>query len=400
MRNVKLIAKNTVSQVLSITIGLFFSIAGAHLLSIAEFGELRYAMTLLPIFMTFSLPGYDSIILRNAHLRKHVPLLEIFYVKAGCALLGTVVILGAVFVLRDHINNTLMFFLVCIALLLPLFDTGTGYRNYLLGNRLRHAGIHLVVVTRMISFALMVASFFLIYTYDLKRIYILPAYLLALIVPTLTIFFLVAHRQKSWKMQKISQLDIPAAVAATFAGMIYMLAFSLDKLLVRQELSATQLASYAILVMGPQELSKLVDATVPLFYRQLFFSKQKIVLREKLKTLLLLPCLILIYVALFYTFSGFVFGAAYHYSLGSVALSGLMIASLSFEFFNIHHILATFGSRLYFIYSLSNLLTSAVILTAALSAGGINGLMMGLIFKQIAIPIIFSYIHRRKMHEI
>jgi hypothetical protein len=390
--NLRVVAKNAISHGLLIAIALVFTIGGTHLLPAEEYGELRYAMTLLPLFMAFSLPDYDRIILRNAHLRKRVPLLEMFYVRAAAGLLGSVLILGVVCALKEQINPVQYFVLLWIGLLLPLFETGTGYRTYLIGTGLRDAGLNRVIQARLLTLILLGASLFLIYAFGVNRVWIFPAYLLSLIVPTLLIFFSVALRQRARPtrpLSSIARLDVRAAAVATCAGMIYTLAFSLDKLLVRQYQGSSALAMYAILIMGPQELSKLFDATLPLFYRKLFFAKKTLELHKQWIAGLLVLAATLAYIVIFYRLSGFVFGARYRYPLHSVILSGIMIGSASFEYLNTHRVFAILGPRQFLQYAVVNLIANALMLPAALAAGGIDGLMIGLIVKQLLTPTLF-----------
>ncbi|MDE3059507.1 MAG: hypothetical protein KGJ06_00665 [Pseudomonadota bacterium] len=388
MKHLRLIVRNTVAHGLNIAVGLAFAIAGARLLPVGEYGDLRYAMTLLPLFMAFSLPGYDSIILRSASLRRRVPLLEIFYVRAGGALLGTMLMIGGVILFRESINPVLRFFLLSIAVLLPFFETGTGYRNYLIGVHLREAGLTRVILARLMSLLMIGVFFLLIYACDLPRRYLLPAYLLAMILPTLIMFFAIALRQHKMP-RRLAQLQMPGALAATLAGLVYTLAFSLDKLMVRQQLGAAELALYGILVMTPQELSKLFDATVPLFYRTLFYSRQAFDLRRTYKAWLALLPLSAAYVICFHALSAFVFGAAYHYAWWPVIVSGILIASQSFEYLNTHRIFAISGSQALFRYSLFSLTMAMPLLAVGLFLGGMEGLMLGLIVKQVLAPLAF-----------
>lgn len=394
-RNIRLVIKNTVGHSLAIVISLVFSIAGARWLSAADFGELRYIITLLPLFVSFSLPSYDLVILRNTCESRHVSLRKIFSVRFMCALLGTIIILGAAYVFRHKTSETLSFFLIVSAILLPLYETGTGFRNYLIGTRLQKLGLDLTIFSRIASLIGLAVLFFLIYYFKLNRLYVFPAYLFAMIVPTLLTFFVVVKSQEKRTLKETINADIKSAISATLAGVVYLLVFSLDKIIVRHDLGAEQLAGYAILIMAPQELSKLFDATVPLFYRKLFFGKQKFEMNRLLKLFLLFPFAALIYSAIFYEMSDVVFGDQYKFTFTSVAISSVMIASLSFEYLNNHRIFVAYGPRALFFYSIFNLFLSVPILLVGLSAGGIDGLMMGLILKQIAAPSAFLLVKKR-----
>ena len=83
---IKLVSMSVVSHVLNSLLALSFFYFGARLLSPEQFGELRTAMVILPLVMSFTLSGYDNIILRNTLIGISMPLLKIFYLRFCLAL--------------------------------------------------------------------------------------------------------------------------------------------------------------------------------------------------------------------------------------------------------------------------------------------------------------------------
>lgn len=408
MRNFWLIIKNGFAHGLHVIVSLGFAIAGTHLLSLDDYGELRTAIIILPLLMAVSLPGYDSVLLRNSNLNKPVHLLRIFFCRFTFALTGSAVLLGGLYFYQDQLSVSLLFFLLSIAILLPFFETGTGYRNYLIGTRLRDKALSLVTQSRLISIALLFIFFSGIFWLDITRLAILPAYMLALIIPVFFFFFSVALRQRfsragtksknlSWFQSE--KLNLHAALATTLAGVIYTLAFSFDKLWVRYELGAAALASYAVLVMVPQEISRLFDAMIPLFYRSLFFGKDN---KEKKNISLyafFIPLISVCYVISFYFLSPFIFGQNYSYPFLTVILSGFLMCGFSFEFYCSHKVFISLGAKKLCVYSLVNLIVTIVaVIGTTKHYGEINALMIVLTTKQFIVPTgFFLFMKKRSL---
>ena len=386
MQALKLSLKNIVSHGLSASIGLFYSIAAARFLTAKDFGELRLVMTLLPIFMSFSFPGYDSIILRNLSLRIEVSLLRIFYSRMILGGLGTALILCSVYVMGERLSPVLRFFLFFIALLLPFFETATGYKNYLVGKRRKDTALNLYILTRGSTLILMASIVYIIHRYNLPHIYIFPTYMISMTIPTLLTFLSISLKKSS---KKIKQGPcFLGAVSVTYAGLIYTLAFSIDKLLVWYTLGPTQLAEYSILVMAPQELSRFFDSVVLIYYHELFFSKKETNIWKHKRIGIFLMLLVAFYVLFFYKFHSSIFGKNYQFAFYPVLLSGMMILSLSFELFQNQRIFALYGSNSLFQYSLTSL-CATIILVPSFLLGGLYGLMTGLIVKQFITPSLF-----------
>ncbi|MFA6279880.1 MAG: hypothetical protein WC612_03690 [Bdellovibrionales bacterium] len=405
--NFKLVLSNAFAHGLNILVSLAFTIVTARLMTVYDFGELRTAMLILPLVMVFSLPGYDRTILRNSHMNKAIGLLRIFTLRFCFALLGSCLILAGILIFKECLSVSLRFFLLVMVILLPFFETGTGYRNYLIGMRLRDVALNLLLRTRLLSLLLLFVFFGLIYGMGLAPIALFPAYLLALIIPTLIAFFPVALREKrlrgdknknlraSWLSEEARQ-NLFSAIGMTLAGLAYTAAFSIDKLWLRHELGAAALASYSILVMVPQEGSRLFDAMIPLFYRTLFFTKDKKNKGRSLAAFAIVPFVAVAYVVSFYYLSPLIFGVAYHYDFISVALSGLLLCGISFEFFCSHNLFAKAGSRRLLTFTVTNLIVTLPVVYGSLALGGINGLMLGLFVKQIVVPAGFLMILRRR----
>ena len=400
---INLATKNIISQGLGTIIVLGFTVIGTRLLSVADYGELRLVMTVLPLLMAFSLPGFDSLILRNSSSRIKIPLLRIFGTRVTAASIGSLGILLYLYMNYREVSDTLVFFLLTTAALLPFFETATGYRNYLIGRGLEKQGIDLQLQAKFIGIVLALFCFGLITITDIEAQWIFPAWMLATIIPTVATFIRVAlKREDGWVRQRkgAGKLNIAEAAIATTAGLVFTLSFSLDKLWVRSELGAEQLALYAILIMGPQEITKLFDSTIPIFYRKLFISKSRISMLQKMQAISLLLLVMGSYTLGFHALSGFVFGEAYTYPFHLVLLSSLLIPGLAVEYFNSHRTFAYYGASATFYYSLCSLATTTTAVVVALTQGHVAELIVALVFKQLTLPFLFLFFYRKICHAI
>lgn len=396
MRSLKLIIANFASQALNIGIGFGVVFICTRLLSVEDNGELRFIMTLLPLFMALSLPGYDSLILRGTSAGRPPVLRDVLRVRMLSAASGSIFILFGAWIFSDRITDTLMYFIIAAAVFLPFFETATGYRNYLLSTRLRKRGLELILINRCVAFILISVLFAGIYFSEVDRRLLFPAYLIGMSVPTLAICWGIARRQaKHPKQRSITPQFKPAAVT-TVAGLIYTLGFSLDKLLVR-DISAAELAKYAILIMIPLELARLLDTTVPLFYKKWFLQGAIRTRRFVINAVGSCAGIYAGFVGGFYFFSDKIFGNAYNYTLTSVALAGLVGVGLAFEYVYKHKIFADAGASAVFLYSVSNLIACILLFPLALAYFKVDGLLFAISIKQLFLPLMMPILVKRSM---
>jgi hypothetical protein len=393
-----LIASNSFAQAVGTASALLFTVLGTRLLSVADYGELRFVMIVLPLAMALSLPGYDSVILRATGLRARVPLVRILVTRmlAGC--LGSLLIVGALIVFADQIGDSLRFLLVTTAMLLPMFETATGYRNYLLGRGLRNSGNRLLLQARLGGLALFLAIAATVQPLGIAALWIYPAWMVTTILFTLlsALRVLLRRNRSGFHWRRFGgRLSLSEAVVVTLAGVVYTFTFTLDKMGVRTIMGPEQLALYSLLIMVPQELAKLVDSNIALFYRDLFFSLYRPQGKTVARYLGFALLGLVAYVLTFHCLSALIFGPAYHYSIGLVALSSLLFVGQSTEYFIIHRMLAMSCARVMFGYSLCNLFATSLVVWVGLTLGGVVGLILGLVVKQITLPVAFGIVVRK-----
>ena len=391
-----LIVKNIFAQGLGIIIALGFMTISARMMTIKEYGELRYIMTLLPLLMVITIPGFDSIILRISSMKKPVPLWNIFLARVAFGCIGSIAVVIWVNFSSNNTSEELLFFLWATAFALPLFETATGHKNYLFGCGLKHQAIKLIVNTRI--YTLIVLSIFAvcIYFYGYPAIYLYPSWLIAVIAPTIYAFCKVTFvkRNTSFYTNRVVRGDkhFTEAVSASLASLIYTSIFSFDKIYVRSSLGPEMLAYYSMLVIIPQEISKLLDSTLPIYYRKIFFSDIDVISYGKNKTFFILVILFLVmmlYSLLFFIGAPWVFGSEYSYPLKLVFLSSVLIPSLLTESFFNNKIFADDGARLLVIYHVMNLIMTASFVIAGISLFELKGLMAFLVIKQFSFPFMF-----------
>lgn len=398
-----LILSNTLAQVIGTATALSFTILGARLLSVTDYGELRYVMTLLPLIMAISLPGFDSIILRMTGLGVAVPLVRVLAVRmlAGC--IGSIFIVLVLVMYSERISNALFFLLVVTLVALPFFETATGYRNYLLGCGLTSVGNRLLLRARFGALVILLFLIFLIYVTDVNPLWIYPAWIASTVLATfsssLRVLIRVFPKNIQWRRFD-GYLPMRGAASATLAGLVYTFAFSLDKLGIHSALGPEQLALYSLLIMVPQELAKLLDSNITLFYRDLFLARKGFLLSRVVPYAIFTLFVLFVYILSFYFLSAEIFGASYRYPFTLVALSTLLFFGQSLEYFVAHRTLVIGGANAMFGYSLFNLAATVAAVWIGLSTGQLAMLILTLFVKQLTTASIFGFTIRRSTNAL
>ncbi len=398
MKHISLLLNAGFAHLLGMIIGFSFSLACARLMPAADFGELRYAMTWLPLLTVFSLPGFDSIILRNTSARISPPLLRILLLRMLGGAIGAATLVALLFLGYLPQHQPALFFFICMAIALPLFEVGTGYKNYLISTRLRKKGLRLFAQARILTLALLLLTYAIIYSDLINADWVFPAYLAALIIPTFSICLYLALKQdKRGRILRGRLAHGHEALMTSAAGLVGTLAFSLDKLMVRHDLGAEELAYYSILIMIPQEMARLIDAIFPLFYRRLFLTRQA---GPRVPLLLILGILLVlyaVYVGGFYTISPLLFGKFYTYPVPLVMTAALLAATGAVEYYANHKIFAILGGRMLALYMALGAALCYSLYTLVLPLAGLIGVMAALMLKHLLLSSIFITLCNRKV---
>ena len=379
-----------------------FIILSSHLLSAAEFGELRFMMTMLPLLMAFSLPGFDAVILRDSNLGLKIPLFKIFRLRFLCALIGSALLIVLIVFSIDDLSNSLLFFFFVTVLLLPLFETATGYKNFLIGRGLVKQSVNLHFLNRIANIVLFfVFAAGLLFT-GVSPFWLYPAFLVSVALPTVIISLQVLLQHDGYRIvfrKQSGKVNLQGAVLASTAGLVFTLVYSFDKLWLRGLGGAEILAAYAVLVMIPQELAKLFDMTVPLFYKKLFFQGQSTA-AAKLNPSLLFGAVavlfVLVYTPFFYLFSPWIFGVFYQFEVSEVFVSGLLFGGQALEFYFGHKIFAGYGARAQLVCSFVNLFFGGMAVVVGFMVGDVYGLIIALFIKQLLLYPSLVFLYQRQ----
>ncbi|MCG9661337.1 hypothetical protein, partial [Vibrio mediterranei] len=167
MKAFNLVLKTSANQVLAAVHALVFSIVTTRELSPDLFGDLRFVLSLLPVLMVASLPTYDNILLRNSSKFIFTPLYKVTLLRVTGGVLASISILLYLFIF--DVGDNLWFFLIITSVLLPFFETFTGYRNFLIGSRLKKQSINSYMIVKITSIGLFLLFYALTVYYELDK---------------------------------------------------------------------------------------------------------------------------------------------------------------------------------------------------------------------------------------
>jgi len=385
----KIILRLGGAQFLGAAIAFSFTFISVKILEPSVYGDMRYVMAILPLFMIGTLPTYDSIILRNTSKKIKTSLYPTSLVRfVGGGVVSLTILISLPYL---ELSSDVLFFLIVVAIFLPFFDTSTGFKNYLIGARLKKQAIYLYARNRLISLLLLCLFSSLIIFINLDERLILPSYLLAIIIPSFVVFFIVAKKQNKIFIRKKlkTKLYLKSAFLTTVGGGLGTLSFSLDKLLIHQSLGAEKLALYAILTMVPLELANLVDSIFPIFYRKLILSDNKIKNENKIISIFIILLLLSFYSVISLFLYPFVFDSFYTFDIILLFVSSLLIISGSYEYYFIHKIYARGQNNLFIIYSAISVVFSYVFINLSLEMNSLVYVLLAVFIRQIVQPLFF-----------
>ncbi|NOH29059.1 hypothetical protein [Vibrio mediterranei] len=390
MKAFNLVLKTSANQVLAAVHALVFSIVTTRELSPDLFGDLRFVLSLLPVLMVASLPTYDNILLRNSSKFIFTPLYKVTLLRVTGGVLASISILLYLFIF--DVGDNLWFFLIITSVLLPFFETFTGYRNFLIGSRLKKQSINLYMIVKITSIGLFLLFYALTVYYELDKRLLLLFYFLSSIIPTVIVMSTVMYRQ--WNKQRYSkirspQMNLSSAIVTSLAAGIMTLSFSLDKMLIHDVWGAESLAFYAILIMFPLELAKLVDAVFPLFYRKVIVNNIQVGLNKLVLVGISFLVIGVIYSSFAYLLFPIVFGTFYTYDFTIVLVSFLLVISGVSEYYVIQKMYINSNYRLILSYALVSLFCTYGIMSTVLPLSSLIGVIIAVFFRQITQSLLF-----------
>ncbi|QUM79391.1 hypothetical protein HWV01_03255 [Moritella sp. 5] len=393
----KLFGINILTSICSVSISLGFTLFCSRFYSIEEFGDLRYVMTLIPLVVIASLPGFDSVVLKAGFDKSRIKLVDIVKVKFT----SSAFICAVIYCLIEYgYGGDKQYFIVLqyVLLLIPLYELFSSYKNYLIGRGFSRQAASAYFTSKIASVLLFYILLLVVFLFDLEYIYVIPSFLISLIVPQTVIYFRILRLKiflLDWKSVPSRTLLLSGA-SSTVAGAFTTLAFSIDKLMVFQFMGAQYLALYSILIMVPQEIAKLIDSFIPYIYKSL--EKYKIDKLDKRVVFIFLSiCMFIpVYIFTFSNLSGFVFGKEFVYGYVDISLSTILIMTQSVEFYFTQKIYLNRGAKLFIYHSLVNNVITFSLMYLLGGLFGISGYLSALVIKNVLLSLMTKLILDKK----
>ena len=384
----KISSKLSIVQILSAIFALVFTFLAARILDPESFGVLRYLLVLLPFFLLASLPTYDNLILREASSGSLINLNEILKIRAIFALIGSI-FFGIFFLLfQDRFATETIQGVILILLLLPLYETTTSYRNYLIGLGLKHQALRIQIRNKSLSVLILLIGIIFLFYFNFSTVNLLLVFMIATTLPNIFTHFYLVTRKRLLKFKKVKL--VKEALSTSLATGVWIVSYSLDRLIIEREMGNEALAYYSIIVLAPYMISQLIDGLIPFWYKKIFFNKFIFFTFKNLILFsLVFTIIILAYGFFAHLFYPFIFGDFYSYSLALSLLSGLLILTGSVEFLFIHYLYKEKKTFEMLIYNLSSI--AVLFISFSLFSNSLNYflIMFVICFKQIFLPLIY-----------
>lgn len=373
--------------------GLMFTFLAVHALEPALFGELRYVLVLLPILMLSTLPSYDVLILRESSIGAQININLIFKNRVYVALVGVVIISAALnFNIIDFGEKTTIALVLC-ALLLPFYETTTGFKNYLIGRGLKDEALKILIRNRLYSLLLLIIGAFFLFLIGPTVYGFLVLFMVCQTLPNLFTHLFFRKRSKLRPSVRVSNsISFKEALITSLAMGIGILSYSIDKLLVQREMGSESLAFYTILILVPLIFAQLIDAVIPYIYRQLFSTKVSFFCRRNYFYIFGASFLFAAVYGIFSSYAyPYIFGEFYNYELSLSMLAGMLAATGSVEFFFIQYLYKNKKANLIVVYSVMSLIIIYSCLSLVLEYEKLELVISILGLKQLFLPLVFYF---------
>ena len=272
-----------VSQ-LSASIGAFISMyVLANALSPEVFGEYRFFMASFLILSIFALPGMRIALLESTpkNFRNNLIVAYREMVRFGVA--GSVVSVGIAFYYVLNNNLALALGFLCIAILLPFFDSSSAFLEYLKAlKEFRKVAVYTLIV-RTILLALTTSVALLYPKYGWL---IFLSFLIGNIAPNLYLHWRTTRRFAGPEETSDPKLT-HYAKHLTALAVLGLLAMQLDKIFVWKFIGAEELAIFFIAYTLPQELGRFLQIIPQLYLPKFSIATPSIITKTLLQKILI-----------------------------------------------------------------------------------------------------------------
>ena len=272
-------------------IGFAVSLAFANLFPVDNYGQYRYILSFLSLFLIFSLPGLNTATVRAVARGYEGSVTSGLKIKIKWGLGGSLVsILLSLYYIFNN-NIFLGYGFILIGIFLPFLTAGTIIDGIYVGKRLFKES-SLIGMPLKVAYSLIIILT-LLFTDNV--ILVLIAYL---IVTTLNNFILYFRGLKFKQNDKISSDFISYGKFLTYLQIFATVIDQIDKILIFHYLGATKLAIYLFARLLPEKIKILVSILRKLAIPK-FSADDKGIIKAGLQkkvlilTLLLLPIIIL-----------------------------------------------------------------------------------------------------------
>ncbi len=223
----------------------------ANLLPKEDFGEFRYLLSMLMVLSVFTLPSLDTALSQSTANKFSGQLKKVIKVKKIYAILATVFafLLSGYYLYNG--NTSLSYSFLFIALLMPIYGTYNSYFFYLQGIQKFNEATILQSLGKILLLVVMVVTAYLTPTTSV----IIAAFMLSTAVPQ--ILASVWTRVKYKEEDNFDSELISYGKYLTIIGTFPLLAVTFDKIIIWNQLGASEVAVYSIAMMIPFEGARL-----------------------------------------------------------------------------------------------------------------------------------------------
>jgi len=341
-----------IGRAINIVLPILLTTIIVNIYSQSEFGWYRTIFTYLPLLQLVTLPGIDSVVLREGYNGKNVAVFSIFWAKVFCGLVGSQIILAVIILFDSFEVNTGVLLLVMMS---PFLESAVFLKNRYYASG--HSYFANVLTLRFILFRVcLIVVFvgtFLLMKLPLQFIMLAVVFSNSLLPLYLLIskkVFSLPGRSASWS---VILMRIKQGFFYTLVGGMFTAVVSFDRIFVSFLKGPEFFAYYSILVMLPVEMARVIDIAIPSFYtyflRFQFFKAKAIVI----------ACAIFIVGVAGYSMTvrylyPIVFGHNYSYEMPDIYLSVVLCVGLICDLASVHFINIYYGLRgLSLIHSIS-----------------------------------------------
>lgn len=314
----------TLGQGVSSVSSFLLAIAFANLLPKETYGTYKYIMSIVSLLAIPTLAGMNTAIIQAVARGYEGSVMPAFKTKVKWGLLGGLASLILTGYYYFQGNNVLAIAFLITAVFVPFMDSLLIYDSYLNGKKNFKALSNYTIITRIVSMIAMVGTIFLT-----KNIFLIIASYFTINTLLRIIFFKITFLKNKLNKGNDSE-TISYGKHLSLMGILNIVSFYADKLLIFHYLGATELAVYSVAIAPVEQIKGLIKNINALALPK--FSTT----RDKNLTLTLKPKIIKMTIVLTIMSLGYILIAPFIYKLffpqylGSIFYSQLFSISLIF----------------------------------------------------------------------